>query len=256
MMVEQAKIYINGRLIGFHPNAMKLTQDLIQRRRDGKLDPQINIAFHEDTNEIYVNTDAGRVQRPLIVVENGKPKLTNEMVKAVKEGKLVWKELIENGVVEYLDAEEEENTLIALREEDITKEHTHLEIDPIGIFSVITSLIPYLEHDLAGKVLHGAKMFKQAQGISGINYNLRSDTESYILYYPEKELVKTRTMDLLEMEKRPQVQSFVVAIMPYHGFKILDAVVLNKGAVDRGLGRSAYFRTYETSENRYPLVHS
>ena len=248
----KSKIYINGRLIGFHDNPQKLTQDLIARRRQNKLDAQINIAYKDDTNEVYINTDAGRVQRPLIVVENGKPKLTNEMVKAVKEGKLVWKELIENGVVEYLDAEEEENTLIALREEDITKEHTHLEIDPIGIFSVITSLIPYLEHDLAGKVLHGAKMFKQAQGISGINYNLRSDTESYILYYPEKELVKTRTMDLLELEKRPQVQNFVVAIMPYHGFNILDAVVLNKGAVDRGLGRSAYFRTYETSENRYP----
>src|SRR3989344_208539 len=249
---QKAKIYINGRLIGFHDNPQKLTQDLIGRRRQNKLDAQINIAYKDDTNEVYINTDAGRVQRPLIVVENGKPKLTNEMVKAVKEGKLVWKELIENGVVEYLDAEEEENTLIALREEDITKEHTHLEIDPIGIFSVITSLIPYLEHDLAGKVLHGAKMFKQAQGISGINYNLRADTESYLLYYPEKELVKTRTMDLLELEKRPQVQNFVVAIMPHHGFNLLDAIVLNKGAVDRGLGRSAYFRTYETSENRYP----
>src|SRR3989344_7057636 len=184
---QKAKIYINGRLIGFHDNPQKLTQELI-----GK------------------------------------------------------------GSVEYLDAEEEENALIALREDEVTKEHTHLEIDPIGIFSVITSLIPYLEHDLAGKVLHGAKMFKQAQGISGINYNLRADTESYLLYYPEKELVKTRTMDLLELEKRPQVQNFVVAIMPHHGFNLLDAIVLNKGAVDRGLGRSAYFRTYETSENRYP----
>ena len=252
MMVEQAKIYINGRLIGFHPNAMKLTQDLIQRRRDGKLDPQINIAFHEDTNEIYVNTDAGRGQRPLIVVENGKPKLTEEQVKQLKEGKISWKDLVQKGVIDYLDAEEEENTLIAIDEKQLSKEHTHLEIDPVAIFSVITSIIPYLEHNLAGKALHGAKMFKQAQGLNASNFNLRTDTESYLLHYSERSLVKTKTMDLIELEKRPQIQNFVVAIMPFYGFNILDAVVFNKGAVDRGLGRSSYFRSYESAENRYP----
>src|SRR3989339_9746 len=216
MMVEQAKIYINGRLIGFHPNAMKLTQDLIQRRRDGKLDPQINIAFHEDTNEIYVNTDAGRVQRPLIVVENGKPKLTEEQVKQLKEGKISWKDLVQKGVIDYLDAEEEENTLIAIDEKQLSKEHTHLEIDPVAIFSVITSIIPYLEHNLAGKALHGAKMFKQAAGISYVNPKYRMDTEGYLLYYPQKALVKSKTMDLLKMDIRPQSQNFVVAIIPFY----------------------------------------
>src|SRR3990167_9558490 len=95
-------------------------------------------------------------------------------------------------------------------------------------------------------------MFKQAQGLNASNFNLRTDTESYLLHYSERSLVKTKTMDLIELEKRPQIQNFVVAIMPFYGFNILDAVVFNKGAVDRGLGRSSYFRTYESSENRYP----
>ena len=249
---KAAKIYINGRLIGFHDNPDKLTQELVKTRRANKINPQVNIAFHEDTNELYINTDAGRVQRPLIVVENGRPKITEEHLGKVVEGKLTWDDLVREGLIEYLDAEEEENSLIAVNEGELTKEHTHMEINPIGILSIITSMIPYVQHDMAGKALHGAKMFKQSIGISGINHNLRTDTESYLLYYPQKSLVKSKTMDILDLDKRPQTQNLVVAIMPYRIFNTLDALVLNKGSVERGLGRSVYFRIYEGVEQRYP----
>jgi DNA-directed RNA polymerase subunit B' len=248
----KAKVYINGRLIGFHANSEKLTKELIQKRREGRIAPSVSIALHEDTNEIYINTDSGRVVRPLLVVENGKLKITSDQVKSLREARMTWKELVEKGVVEFLDAEEEENALVALTEDELSKEHSHMEVSPIGIFSVITSMIPYMEHNLAGKALHGAKMFKQALGLPGVNYNLRFDTESFLLYYPQRALVKTKTVDMLGLDQRPQVQNFVVAIMPYYGFNVLDALVLNKGAVDRGLGRAAYFRTYEGIENRYP----
>ena len=248
---KSAKVYINGRLIGFHPDPEKLTKEVIGRRRESKIASQINVAFHEDTNEVYINTDAGRVQRPLFVVENGKPIITEEHIKQLKERKLTWDKLIEMGLIEYLDSEEEENAYIAADDNHLTKEHTHLEIEGAAIFSIISSMVPYLEHNMAGKVLHGAKMFKQAQGFGTSNMNLRTDTEGFFLHYPQKSIVKTKTMDVIGINERPQVQNFVVAIMPY-GFNILDALVLNKGAVERGLGRSAYFRTYEAAENRYP----
>jgi len=251
-MAKAAKIYINGRLIGFHESPEALTKELIEERRTNKIDPQINIAFHRDTNELYLNTDAGRVQRPVIVVENGKPKLTEEHLKELKSGKLSWKDMKEKGIVEFIDAEEEENMLIALNEEDLTKEHTHLEINPVTILSVISSMVPYLQHNMSGKALHGAKMFKQAIGISGINYNLRTDTESFLLHYPQKDLVHSRTNQLIELDKRPQGQNFVVAIMPFYGFNTLDALVLNRGSVERALARSCYFRNYDAVENRYP----
>ncbi|MDP6670729.1 MAG: DNA-directed RNA polymerase subunit B [archaeon] len=249
---KATKVYINGRLIGFHNQPDKLTQDMINSRRSGKIDKHVNIAFHDDTNELYINTDSGRVQRPVIVVENGKSKFTEEHYNKIKAKKIGWDDLVKEGVIEYLDTEEEENALIALDEENLRKEHTHLEINPVGIFSIIASMIPYLEHNMAGKALHGAKMFKQAVGICGSNFNLRTDTEGYLLYYPQKNLVKTKVMDLLEMDKRPQVQNFVVAIMPFYGFNTLDALTLNKGAIERGLARSSYFRTYEATEQRYP----
>lgn len=247
-----AKVYINGRLIGFHDDPIELTETIINARRDNKLPIQTNVAYHKDTNEVCMNTDAGRVQRPLIVIKNGKSMFTEDLKKQVKEGKLTFNQIVEMGVVEYLDPEEEENMLTAQNEEEITKAHTHLEIDGAATLSIITSLIPYVNHNMAGKALHGAKMFKQAIGMGAVNYKIRHDTEGYLLYYPEKNLVKTRTMDLIELDKRPQSQNFVVAIMPYYGFNTMDAIILNKGAVDRGLARASYLRNYETVEQRYP----
>ncbi|NMA44191.1 MAG: DNA-directed RNA polymerase subunit B [Candidatus Diapherotrites archaeon] len=251
-MAKVAKVYINGRLIGFHDDPESLTNKVVESRREGKLQKEINIAYQKDTNEVYINTDAGRVQRPLIVIKNGKSTYTPEIAKQVKEGKLTFQKLLEMGIVEYLDAEEEENTLIALNEEEITKNHTHLEINGSAILGAVSSLIPYIEHDMAGKALHGAKMFKQAIGFGAANYKIRHDTEGYLLYYPEVPIVKTKTMDMLQLEKRPQSQNFVMAIMPFYGFNTMDAVILNKGAIDRGLARACYLRNYEASEQRYP----
>lgn len=251
-MAAVAKVYINGRLIGFHESPDELTETIVEARRQNKLPKQMNVSFHKDTNEIYLNTDAGRLQRPVIVIKNGKSTYTPEMKKQVTEGKLTFNQLLEMGVIDYLDSEEEENALVAQDESQITKNHTHMEIDGAATLSIISSLIPYVNHNMAGKALHGAKMFKQAMGIGAINYKIRHDTEGYLLYYPEKNLVKTRTMDLIELDKRPQSQNFVVAIMPYYGVNTMDAIILNQGAIDRGLGRAAYFRNYETIEQRYP----
>lgn len=250
--MKKAKIYINGRLIGFHDNPQNLTKDLINARRQNKIDSQVNVSFNEETNEVYINTDAGRIQRPLIVVENGKSKLTEDMIEKLKKNEISFDELVDKGIIEFLDAEEEENAFIALTEEELTPKHTHLELNGIAILSVMTSMIPYVEHNLSGKALHGAKMFKQAAGLGTINYKLRSDTESYLLHYPQKAIVKTKVMDLVKLDERPQTQNFIVAIMPYYGINTLDAVIINQGAIDRALGRMSYFRTYESVQQRYP----
>ena len=252
MVKSKAKIYVNGGIVGFHDDPEKLRADLLKKRRSLQIDPQVNIAFNETTNEVYINTDAGRVQRPVIVVEKGQSRVTPEIVEDLRSKKLSWQDLLAKGIVEFLDAEEEENAYIALSEDEITPDHTHLEISGTAIFSIVSSMIPFIEHNMAGKAIHGAKLYKQAIGIPASNYNLRFDTEMHCLYYPQKPLVYTRTGKLLHTEKRPMIQNAIVAIMPYKGFNMLDAFIINQGAIQRAMARSSYYRSYSQAETRYP----
>lgn len=250
--MKAAKIYLDGKLVGFHNNPHDFVNKFKLFRNKGKIESLINIGYKDDTNEVYINTSAGRVQRPLLVLKDGKPILTDKQIDDLKEGKIEFKDLVKEGVIEYLDADEEDNTYIASEVRKAKPEHTHAELDPILLFSMVTSMVPFLDHDMATKTLHGAKMFKQAIGYYASNHALKTDTDSYMLHYPQRHLVKTNTMDLIGAEDRPLIQNFVVAIMPYYGFNMYDAVVLNKGAVDRGLGRLSYYRSYTDKEMLYP----
>lgn len=73
-----------------------------------------------------------------------------------------------------------------------------------------------------------------------------------MLYYPERPLVTTRGLELVGYSKRPAGQNAVVALLTYTGYNIEDAVILNKAAVERGMFRSVFYRTYETEEQKYP----
>src|SRR3989344_549569 len=160
-----------------------------------------------------------------------------------------WTDLIDQGIIEYLDAAEEENIFVALEEKDLTKNHTHVEVHPVDIFGLITSLVPFCNHDQSSRLLKGSKTNKQSLGIYAANYLLRIDTDVSILHYPQKPLVRSFIYDTLDVY--PAGQNIVVAIMPFEGYNMEDAVVLNKASVDRGMGRSTYFRPYTATELQY-----
>lgn len=163
------------------------------------------------------------------------------------------------GVVDWTNPGEEDIELLCERcggrfpsESLLTNEHTHLEIDPALILGVVASMIPYPEHNSSPRVTMAAAMTKQSIGLSSTNFRIRTDTRGHYMDYPQKPLVKTQVMDYIKYDKKPAGQNFVVAIMSYQGYNIQDAIVFNKAAVERGLGRSSFFRTYTAEERRYP----
>ena len=249
---REAKVYVNGSLVGTHPDPNALADQIREARRRGDVSEMVNVSVKERTREVIVNADAGRARRPLIVVENGEPLLGDEEIDAVARGDVEFEDLVERGYIEFIDAEEEEDILVAVDEEDVSADHTHLEIDPQLVFGIGAGMIPYPEHNASPRITMGAGMMKQSLGLPSANYRIRPDTRQHLLHYPQLAMVKTQTSDQISFDERPAAQNFVVAVMSYEGFNIEDALVMNQGSVDRALTRSHFFRTYEGEERRYP----
>ncbi|MBU4501957.1 MAG: DNA-directed RNA polymerase subunit B [Nanoarchaeota archaeon] len=244
-------VFLNEKFIGTVENAQEYIAKLKEERRNRKITGTLNMHYDKQREEIILDCTSGRARRPLIIVENGASKLTQEHLKRLEKNETTWDNLIEEGIIEYVDAAEEEDTFIALYDEDITPEHTHLEIDPNIILGITTSLVPYSNYGQSSRLNRGSKGQKQALGLYVANFLTRMDTDVSILQNPHRPLVRTYMYDILGLEKHPSGQNLVIALMSYQGQNMQDGIILNKGSIDRGLARSTYYRPYSVGELRY-----
>jgi len=262
--IEGARVFVNGDLAGLHDNPRELVEKIRARRRQGLLTTEVNVRYDEATNDVIINCDAGRPRRPLIVVKEGRPLVSDEHVRDLKEGRMTWSDLLREGVVEYIDAEEEENLFVALDEADLRKKHedflnhrlpttpTHMEVDPMVILGIASGIVVYPEHNSAPRVTMGAGMGKQSLGFGQSNYRIRPETRGHLMHYPQQPMTQTHSMKYINFDRRPSGQNMVVAVISYHGYNMEDAIIMSRAAIDRGLGRSSFFRTYASEERRYP----
>jgi DNA-directed RNA polymerase subunit B len=289
------RVYLNGDFIGYHDDPAILTNTIRNLRRSGKLSNEVNVKYDSNTNEVIINCDRGRLRRPLFVAYDGKTVLNEDMLEKLRMGEYTINDLISEGAIEWLDAEEEENTYISVfpfefpdtcpdcgkvlyrnnvtwinpGSDDIvlecdechshfkginqlSKDHTHCEIDASMILGVVASLIPYPEHNSSPRITIASAMVKQSIGLPQANFRIRTDTRGHLLHYPQIPLVTTKVMDFIKYRRKPAGQNFIVAIVSYHGYNMQDAIIMNKASVERGLGRSSFFRTYTAEERRYP----
>lgn len=251
-----AKVFLENSF-GYVANPEEFVSKFRELRRQGEVHTDVNIAFYENISgkgvikEIFINCGKGRVRRPLIICENGVSRLTSEHINALVRGELQWSNLVKSGIVEFLDADEEENTYVAMTIKDLTKEHTHLELASYAILGICASLVPFPEHNQSPRNSYEAAMAKQALGVFSSSYINRTDTRSHILHYPQKPLVETRPMEIIGYNERPSGQNAVIAVLSFEGYNMEDALIFNQASVERGLGKSAFLRVYEVESKQY-----
>lgn len=244
-------VFLNGNILGVVKNYKRLVETFRLMRRAGYISEFVSICPNHQHRFVNIASDGGRVCRPYIIVKNGKPKVTDQHIQELVQGFRSFEDFLHDGLVEYLDVNEENDCAISLYEKEITKETTHLEIEPFTLLGVCAGLIPYPHHNQSPRNTYQCAMGKQAMGSIGYNQRNRIDTLLYFLCYPQVPLVRTKTIDLIQFDKLPAGQNATVAVMSYSGYDIEDALILNKASVDRGFGRCLVYRKQTCLLKRY-----
>ncbi|KAJ5109405.1 hypothetical protein N7456_006080 [Penicillium angulare] len=299
------KVFVNGVWVGIHRDPSHLVNTMQNLRRRNLISNEVSLIRDIRDREFKIFTDAGRVCRPLFVVDNdpksensGSLVLNKEHIHKLEQDKDIppdldpeerreryfgWEGLVRSGAVEIVDAEEEETIMIVMTPEDLEiskqlqagyslpedtddpnkrvrsilsqRAHTwtHCEIHPSMILGVCASIIPFPDHNQSPRNTYQSAMGKQAMGVFLTNFSQRMETMANILYYPQKPLATTRSMEFLRFRELPAGQNAIVAIACYSGYNQEDSVVMNQSSIDRGLFRSLFYRTYTDAEKKIGL---
>ncbi len=251
------RIFVDGKAIGYIEDGSQLANTLRILRRNGKIHPHIGIYFYSSLNanatkRLYISCNSGRVLRPLAIVKEGKSLMTSEVIEKINKKFLSWIDLIYMGIIELVDANEEENCFISIDLNSIDSNTTHVEIYPPSILGIGASIIPYPEHNQSPRNTYESAMAKQSLGFSTPLMNASTYVRQHFMLYPQIPVVSTKAISLLGLDERPTGQNCIVAVLPFEGYNIEDAVVFNKSSVERGLARTFFYRVYEAEAKQYP----
>jgi DNA-directed RNA polymerase II subunit RPB2 len=160
----------------------------------------------------------------------------------------------EKAVIDYIDTNETEDALIALSKEDMEKNpeknYTHLEIHESLIFGMMCNIINFPENNPATRNSFSCGQSKQACSLYHTNHQVRMDKTAVVLVSGQTPVVKTRYLEYINHEENPYGENAIVAIMCYSGYNVEDAILINEGALKRGLFRTTYYSCYESHEEK------
>jgi len=262
-LYDEVKVIINGTWVGISKDPMKLYHDLKDKKYKGIINIYTSIVFDYKGMVIRICNDGGRMVRPVLRVQNNKVLLSSDIVAKVRDKEWKWTDLILNNdkgdsVIEYIDPEEQNYSMIGMKTKDhylhnlhpdfqsnekLRIRYTHCEIHPCTLMGVLGSCVPFPDYNQAPRNTYQCAMAKQAIGVSAMNYDKRMDKTLYTLNYPTRPLVDTRMMDFLQLNRIPSGCQIHVAIMSYTGYNQEDSVLINKAAIDRGLFLATIYHT-------------
>ena len=153
-------------------------------------------------------------------------------------------------VIDYVDTSESESALIAMTHDQLkdNKYYTHTEIDPSLMFGVMGNSIIYSEANQLPRNVFSCGQSRQAVSVYHSNHQMRLDKMGVVLNYGQTPLIKSRYLEYINHEEQPYGVNAIVAIMSYTGYNVEDAILINKGSVDRGIFRTLYYTSYESRE--------
>ena len=156
------------------------------------------------------------------------------------------------GIIDYIDSNETEQSLIALSKEHLTenKHFTHMEIHQSLIFGVMCNLINFPENNPGTRNSFSCGQSKQACSLYHSNHHLRLDKTGIVLNYGQSPIVRSRYLEYIDNGQNAYGSNTIVAIMCYTGYNVEDAILINEGAIKRGLFKTTYYSSYETHEEK------
>ncbi len=252
------RVYVNGAWIGTLPGgaeAIRCVEALRVAKRAGRVHPFTSIVFQPSLMEVWINTEGGRLIRPLLVAAALREIAAGACAPPWQTAKC-WNDLMTwvspggHSLLEFVDAGESENLYIAPKMEKVAADHTHVEIHPSTLIGTMGSNIPFPDHNQSPRNSYQASMGKQAMGVYALNYNERLDTMSNILYTTARPIVSPYMSKYYKAQEMPSGFNVIVAIMTYGGYNQEDSVMINRAAIDRGLFRSTFYRTYKDEEKK------
>lgn len=160
----------------------------------------------------------------------------------------------EKAVIDYVDNSESEGMLVCMNPGVLAdhpgRKYTHMEIHESLCFSMMCNLTNFLENNPATRNNFSCGQSKQAVSMYHSNHQMRMDKAAVVLDCGQTPLVKSRYLEYINHEQHPYGENAIVAIMCYTGYNVEDAILVNEGAIQRGLFRTTYYSTYETHEEK------
>jgi len=268
---QYTRVMLNGEWLGMTNKPIQIAAMLKSKRTGGEIEKQVCIAHNINKKEININTDAGRMLRPLLRVVNNKLVLTDKMLDEIniknKSNPLQihkWVDFLMKypETVDFVDPEEQETLMIAFWVKDVEENHrkmntiipnpdffgdpvnryddtvykryTHCELHPSTTNGNVLSNAIFPDHNDAPRNYFNFAQQKQAIGIYASNYRHRVDI-AYTLYNPQRPLVFSRTAKYTNALELPFGQNCMVAICMYTGYNQEDSILMKRSAINRGL---------------------